>query len=376
MECINIIDGPEIPNKNLEISTMCIIKDCSLIAVGTDIGKMFFWDLNRCIYINNTYEKFFRHKMSITSIKDVEESPKEKKIMLSSSEDGLIIIWEIECIQIKEPKIRKLDEKVLIKDLNSFSKNKKIQELLPIIEKKSDLQLIYNHRYVPQIKSIINTVTYFKNNLSTVDNDTLEKIDINLNLNPFQINVIAYTNLYKNYLYSGGNDCVVHIWDFQKLILVKSLHGHKSGINCMTFDKYYLFTGSQDGQIFIWNVHDSTLLTTLGKLNFDIKINDIMMIQKFGILVSTASDKKINFWKYETKELIKTITSKQECLCFNIVESYGKMICGTTEKIIWELDLAENLGDANIRRHYKQTIEEYSKDIKSDGIIIYLLVLI
>jgi len=359
MDCINVINGPEILGKNLEISTICFIKDCSLIAVGTDKGRMFFWDMNRSVYLNNTYERIFKHKMSITSIKEVQESSKNNKLLFSSSEDGLIIVWEIECIELKEQTIRKPEEKLHVKEINI--KHKKLQELLPKIETKSDLHLIYSHRYVPQIKSIINTNTILKEYLASDDNIQ----NININSSFYQINVISYTNIYPNYIFSGGNDNSVNIWDFQKSQLINKLQGHKSSIVCLTFDKYYLFSGSKDNQIFIWNLHDYTLITTLGKSNFNVRIYDIMMIQKFGVLVSISSDKKINFWKYQSKELIKTVNSKQECICLNIVESYGKMIFGTKEKIIWEFDLIEIIGESNIQSHYKQLME--NNDSSKDG---------
>ena len=45
---------------------------------------------------------------------------------------------------------------------------------------------------------------------------------------------------------------------------------------------------------------------------------------------------------------------KQECLCLSIVNSYGKLLCGTKEKTIIELDLSEIFNSLNIQHDYKK----------------------
>ena len=68
MECINKINGPELPRKNVEISSVCYLNDSGLIAVGTDVGHIFFWDLSKSEYLPNTYEGSLRHKGTVTDM--------------------------------------------------------------------------------------------------------------------------------------------------------------------------------------------------------------------------------------------------------------------------------------------------------------------
>ena len=52
MEAINVIEGPDIKRKNSEISTVCFLSRISMIAVGTDVGRIFFWDIKKSQYVN------------------------------------------------------------------------------------------------------------------------------------------------------------------------------------------------------------------------------------------------------------------------------------------------------------------------------------
>ena len=136
----------------------------------------------------------------------------------------------------------------------------------------------------------------------------------------------------------------------------------------MTFDKNYLFSGSEDGLINIWNTVDDTFLyslrvtlesnpnsttKTIFKLDL-LKIIDMIMISNYGILVGLGSDKKLYFWKYETKEILKIVNIKKDCTCLAIVDSYGKLLCGSKDKTIVEVDLAELLDNLGIKHSYQK----------------------
>jgi WD40 repeat protein len=349
MDCISSIEGPQIINKNIELSTICYIKGCNLIAVGTDIGRMYFWDMNRSFYLERDYENYIQHKSSITCIIEGEDHSKSFKLMFSSGQDGCIIIWEIECILIKESKPKANKEIKIGEEYDYLYDNQKIRTILPKIETKQQTDNLYKYRYVPQIKSILNTNQL----LNSLENE--KRINIHSGLH--KVNVVSYSCLFPTWIFSGGEDCKLHIWDFHKGILIKSLEGHESSIHCMTTDKYYLFTGSIDSQILIWNMMDQSLLSVLGNPSYSIGVNDIMMIESYGVLVSATSDKKINIWKYESKELIKSIPIKQESLCLNVVEAYGKIVYGTKEKSIIEQHLSEILNDVYVGKDYMKNMD-------------------
>jgi len=134
----------------------------------------------------------------------------------------------------------------------------------------------------------------------------------------------------------------------------------------MTFDNKYLLSGSDDGLVNIWNTDDNSFLYSL-KVNIDansttksvfkvmpLKIVDMIMISNYGILVALGSDTKLYFWKYEAKEILKIVHIKKECTCLAIVDSYGKLLCGSKDKTIEEVDLAELLDNLGIKHTYQK----------------------
>jgi len=76
MESINVIDGPDLKKKNIEISTVCYLSRISMIAVATDVGRIFFWDLNKSQYIKNNYEIHSKHKSYISCVINVQTTNK------------------------------------------------------------------------------------------------------------------------------------------------------------------------------------------------------------------------------------------------------------------------------------------------------------
>lgn len=68
MECINTINGAENSKQNIEMSTMCYLDRNSLVAIGTDIGRIYFWDLSKSRYLKNDYESYLRHKSYVSCI--------------------------------------------------------------------------------------------------------------------------------------------------------------------------------------------------------------------------------------------------------------------------------------------------------------------
>ena len=83
MEAINVIEGPDIKRKNSEISTVCFLSRISMIAVGTDVGRIFFWDLKKSQYVKNNYENYSKHKSYVSCIINVQLSNK-KEVLFSA----------------------------------------------------------------------------------------------------------------------------------------------------------------------------------------------------------------------------------------------------------------------------------------------------
>jgi WD40 repeat protein len=382
MDCLSTIAGPEMPNMNIELSTACFLKKNSLLAIGTDVGLIFFWDLYRSCYLKiKEYNGNFRHKSYISCIK-YGKTKKGREMMFSCSHDGTILIWEIEHTEMKLGEYSKLKEDKEVNKMLSLknvelSRNaldkmstKEMSELYRLYE--NELQEIDLNSKKKRIRNASERKSYAdklanENSFNGLEDEPYSaniksipsvKLPINtaliLNSQTPRLNVLAFSPD-TNFLYSGGQDTHIHLWDIETGALIDALKGHKSIIQCMAFDKYLLFTGSSDGVIIIWNTFDRTHLTTLGGYNEFNPIIDLMMVPQCGILCSISLDKKVNLWTYQSeKELIKSVQLKKECLCMSFVEAYGKLIFGTKDKSVIELDLNELLESVGYKNSYKR----------------------
>ena len=365
MECINQINGPELPKISIEISSVCYLKDSELIAIGTEIGHIFFYDLNRSEYLPITYEEKYRHKGVVTDIisfmkKEKEENSKIES-MLSCSTDGLILFWEINKMEIKEIKRKnqfnydESDEFILkgMKNKNKDKNNKTDEDIEKELnkflqtQKRKELKI---YKCTPGIKKCINTLKLIKNEL--------------------KFNVLAFqAGKQHTTIFSGINDNNIYLWDYDKEKYISNIKGTNSFITCMIVDykKNYLLSGGIDGFIDIWN-----LATKQGDKSINMKlihtisdpdisknniprINDLLILPKINIMIICNNNKKIYFFDTGRCVITHTIKKDNEINCLSCLESYGKLLCGTKQKMIIEINLNDELAKAG----YKEIYDKY-----------------
>lgn len=63
-------------------------------------------------------------------------------------------------------------------------------------------------------------------------------------------------NVHGDYLFSGGDDKSIKVWDIESTKMVEELLAHENGITCMTFAQNDLYTGSYDHYIFCWDLDE------------------------------------------------------------------------------------------------------------------------
>lgn len=64
--------------------------------------------------------------------------------------------------------------------------------------------------------------------------------------------------IYKEYLYSGGDDNVVRIWNCDTGDQIEQLIGHRNGVTQITVANNQIYTGSFDHYILQWDVEELT----------------------------------------------------------------------------------------------------------------------
>jgi WD40 repeat protein len=123
---------------------------------------------------------------------------------------------------------------------------------------------------------------------------------------------------------TGGNDSIVRIWNVMSYQLESELEGHDDSITCMSLDANFLFTGSDDKTIRIWNlvhVKEAYQLSVI-KCAHASPVQDIMILEDTGHLVSCAFDGKIRLWDWGHEEEMNS--KQQEISSEDDIEDHGE----------------------------------------------------
>ncbi|ORD97493.1 PRP46 [Hepatospora eriocheir] len=83
--------------------------------------------------------------------------------------------------------------------------------------------------------------------------------------------IVMDTNVNRTYLFTGGSDGTIKVWDIDYGTLISSLYGHNSGIVDMNicFNNKYLSTVDRNGNVVIWDLQE---LTIYHKITLEYKI--------------------------------------------------------------------------------------------------------
>ena len=359
MECVSEINGPELPKIPITISSVRYLNDSQLIAIGSEIGKMFFWDLINSEYLPINYEDKYCHKNIVTDIISFMRKEKEEYLetecMLSCSIDGLILFWEISKMEIKDNKKKntfnydKSDEFILneLKKRDKNTKDNPDLDLNKFLQTQNRKELII-YKCSPSIKRCINTQKLIKNEL--------------------KFNALAF-QAENNFMtiFSGINNRNIYLFDYIKERYINDVKGTNSFITCMVVNKNFLFTGGIDGFIDIWSISAKqedkevsiSLIHTINdpdliRSNIP-RINDLIILPKIEILVFSNNNRKLYFYDINKKKITNIINTDSEITCLSCLEGYGKLLCGTKQKMIAEINLNDELKKAG----YKEIYDKY-----------------
>ena len=360
MECINEINGPEIPKVPITISSVRYLIDSQLIAIGTEIGKIFFWDIVNSEYLPINYEDKYSHKGIVTDlisfIKNTKEGEKSTiECMLSCSVDGLILFWEINKMEIKEIKMKnsinyeKSDE-FIMNELKKKERKLTHKEDLDLnkylqTQEREELKI---YKCSPSVKRCINTIKVIKT-------------EIKFYCMAFQKDSNFMT------IFTGTNDHYIYLWDYKKENFISKQYGTNSFITCMIVNENYLFSGGIDGAIDVWNILANPIEK---KINIELiktindpdmtglykpRINDLIILPKVKFLVFCNNNKKIYFCEINSLKIIYSSSNESDITCICCLEGYGKLLCGTKQKMINEI----NLNDILKKSGYPESYDKY-----------------
>jgi len=236
---------------------MCYLKS-NLVAIGLNIGEIWFWDLNTSKFIVKDYDHLYQHNLKVRCIMEITHPKRQIEYLITASDDGIILVWVIGQQEMKQAKMNEKEknlekyeaslnifcakntlltnnyiEKLSYQELDelnkSLLKDVYITEKHGKHEKKEKKQMIYK----PEIKYSINLPQLLSN---------LENKDTQI----YDITYIPNSSLF----YSAGEDKVIYAWNLESGNLIETLKGHESAINNLQNDgKRLIFSGDQNGVI-------------------------------------------------------------------------------------------------------------------------------
>jgi len=253
---------------------MCYLPRSNLIAIGLDIGKVYFWDLKKSKYLPNVYQKYFFHTGNVRVIINAITS-RDKEILLTSGYDGLIILWEIEAFELKLS--NKSSEQGQIDNLKKTNKefnslvNKQINLTPEMIEKLNPTELNYLYKiYLSEEK----TESKDNNNKSERDKDVTKEIDED------EVNKQDYDS--KNFNFIPNIKLVINTRQKKQAMKLDNCDLMENYTLAYMVSKHIVYSGGQDCKIHVWNCENGDLMKTLkvyslNALNVYININRVIL---------------------------------------------------------------------------------------------------
>jgi WD40 repeat protein len=229
-----------------------------------------------------------------------------------------------------------------------------------------------NSRIATETQNLIFPNKIIKESQDSIKDTLLNKIEENILFSEEQLKTIktsviigehkdritSMISLPNGYIATASWDKTVKIWDLNKNILIKTLEGHTSDINCLALlSDGNIASGSADETIKIWeSKNDYKCINTL---NGHIEGVKCLVVLKNGNLASGSYDNSIKVWDCKCYKCVKTIESHT-----NIVYSLTNLIDGFYASGSW--DNTFKIWDAN---------NECVNTIKEDYLVFSLLLL-
>ncbi|EOB13399.1 U3 small nucleolar RNA-associated protein 13 [Nosema bombycis CQ1] len=193
--------------------------------------------------------------------------------MISSSRDGFVILWEINRSGYCDDKLdnNKLDNK-LDNDNDNLDNN--------------------DNNNNPYINNKKFKKSYFKYHNFLI-------------LNKFDCGGIGqnFCDIYENLLVSGGDEGLIHFFNFKENILIKKIHNKEINFILIHKDKKLIITASQDKEIKVLDFNSKVIKILSGHRKGVTYLN----IFNNNLLASCSLDKTLRLWDLNTWECISVL---------------------------------------------------------------------
>jgi len=238
------------------------LKNYNLVIGSSSIGLIEIWDIKAKSLIKSLYTK-----------KPVSSLIEFKQFLISSHEDGSILVWDLNSFTIKS------------KISSGHTNNIKFYSLLQL----DDLNLIS-----------------FSTDSFIVKWKFIEKLSIDSKpdlIENIRNPITALLFFSNKKLLAGSSDSIIHVFD-ENFAYKETLKGHERQITCLiSLNDYSFASASEDSVINLWSEENSTP-NPLRK-SHNSKINSLVYNSNLNVIMSGSMDGQIIIWQNSTKLLFK-----------------------------------------------------------------------
>ncbi len=108
-----------------------------------------------------------------------------------------------------------------------------------------------------------------------------------------------------NTFFTGGNDCIIRVWNISTFRKVAELRGHTDAVTCFALDLNFLFSGSEDRTIRVWNIaniYEPYQLCMIDNTH-TAAVRSMIFTNDIGYLISCSFDGTVKVWdhNYDTE---------------------------------------------------------------------------
>ena len=156
----------------------------------------------------------------------------------------------------------------------------------------------------------------------------------------------------KNIIITGGNDCIIKVWNALSYEPMGEHRGHAEPVTCLALESNFLFSGSEDSAICIWDTvpanaglffNSGTLIKKL--TGHKTIVTGIDILWDTGHLVSCSLDATVRVWDYTRGQVLTVLNHTEEMCCLGLRYDVPEVLVGTVQDHILRFPLSKLLPD-------------------------------
>jgi len=126
------------------------------------------------------------------------------------------------------------------------------------------------------------------------------------------------------------------------------LEGHAEAVTSLALDGNFLLSGSEDGVVHMWDLHSYMSLASFQV--HDAPIEDMHVLPENGLLVTCSTDSTVRVWDYGVGQEVQVWRHPEQFRCLTMRKSTGHVLAGTEQHSIVAFPFSEALASMERQR--------------------------